>query len=328
MTSLTTKKLLALSLLKGVGPAALRSSLAVPDFVNSSIEAITSSVPRIGTALKTSAGVWNAALDSAERQVEAAASIGARIISVVDAEYPPLLRMTKDDPVILYVHGRLMPESTHSVAIIGTREPTRHGGIIADRISRFYVEHGWSVVSGLAIGCDTIAHQAALDAGGHTVAVLAHGLHTVSPAQNRRLAEDILSKGGALVSEYPFGRAPSAPQFVKRDRIQAGLAQGVVMIQSDLRGGSLHASRAAMNYGRWLAVPYPTERDISQQEQKIQANLLLADQGSGAISELLQCPTSALERIVIVRGREDYSSLLCEGVSPPDARPFDQGSLL
>jgi DNA processing protein len=91
--------------------------------------------------------------------------------------------------------------------------------------------------------------------------VLAHGLQTVAPRQHQSLADDILAGGGALLSEFPFGRPPLPPQFVKRDRTQAGLAQGVVMIQSDVRGGSLHAARAALVYQRWLAVPYPTGKD-------------------------------------------------------------------
>src|SRR5690606_3807633 len=157
---------------------------------------------------------------------------------------------------------------------------------------------------GLALGCDAIAHGAALDAGGHTVAVLAHGLQTIAPSTHRRLAEDILNKGGALVSQYPFGRGVIPQQFAQRDKTQAGMAQGVVLIQSDVQGGSLHASPAAIESGRWLAVPYPTESDRSAGAAKIKANLVLADGPPAARMELLRVKSeSALGRVLVLRGK-------------------------
>jgi DNA processing protein len=105
-------------------------------------------------------------------------------------------------------------------------------------LTRYWAEKGWSIVSGLALGCDAIAHRTAVEVRAHTVAVLAHGLHTIAPAQHRKLPEDILEAGGALESEFPFGKAPLPAQFAKRDRTQAGLAQAVLPIQSDLTGGS------------------------------------------------------------------------------------------
>lgn len=206
--------------------------------------------------------------------------------------------------------GALSQTPEQSVAIIGTREPTAHGKRIAARIAEFFVEHQWSVVSGLALGCDAVAHQATLDAGGHTVAVLAHGHQTIAPARHKKLANDILDAGGALVSEYPFGREIQKQQYVKRDRTQAGMAQGVVMIQSDVVGGSLHASRAALDYKRWLAVPYPTDKDREHQEPKIQANLLIADGADSERAELLHCSTESLSRVLILSSRDDYLAML------------------
>ncbi|MCK6844201.1 DNA-processing protein DprA [Klebsiella pneumoniae] len=221
------------------------------------------------------------------------------------------------------VGGDTTSYSNHSVAIIGTREPTAHGVQIAQRISRFFAERGSSIVSGLALGCDAIAHETALRCGGHTVAVLAHGLQMISPSKHKDLAERILESGGALVSEYPFGQSVQAQQFVKRDKTQAGLADGVVMIQSDLKGGSLHASRAALEYGRWLAVPYPTDRDRANDEPKIQANLLIADGAPGPKTALLRCRESALSHIVVLRSKEDYQRLL----ETEPARPTSSESI-
>lgn len=303
-----TGKLLALSMLKGVGPASLRMALNVANFSEKPIDAIAAEVPRLSAALQPSS--WTQALERAEIQVEHAEKAGACIISVLDASYPALLKATKDDPVILFVKGRFHENPARSAAVIGTRAPTKHGVLIAERISQFFAEHGWSVVSGLALGLDAIAHSATMKAGGHTTAVLAHGLHTVAPTKHKSLAQEIIEKGGALVSEYGFGVDPRPEFFVKRDRIQAGLAQGVVMIQSDLKGGSLHASRASLDYGRWLAVPEPTKADSTNMEPKIQANSLIASNDTLLITELLRCSKSSIKDIIVLKSRDDYQRLL------------------
>ncbi|WP_416057819.1 DNA-processing protein DprA [Stenotrophomonas maltophilia] len=264
----------------------------------------------------------------AEEQLELADYNGCSILSPMDKGYPKLLAATKDDPFLLWVRGSLAPNPEKSVAIIGTRQPTEHGRLIAQRITRYFVEQGWSIVSGLALGCDGVAHQEAVDAGGHTTAVLAHGLHTIAPSKHRKLAEDILDAGGALVSQYPIGRAAIAQQFVQRDKTQAGMAQGVIMIQSDLQGGSLHASRASLDYGRWLAVPYPTDQDLGRNEPKIQANLRLAD-GSGAEKmDLLRLKGDAdLARIIVLRSKDDYSRCLVSKAEPVVNIAAMQGSM-
>ncbi len=323
-----TGKLLALSMLKGIGPATLRKMARTINIEAASPDSIANQFPTNAHVLRDSQA-WAQALEDAEKQAEEAERHGARILSPLDADYPELLAGTKDDPFILYVRGNLAAESAKSVAVIGTREPTEHGRLIAQRISQYFVEQGWSIVSGLALGCDAIAHQAALSKDGHTVAVLAHGLHTVAPKANWRLAEEILNGGGALVSEHGFGVEPRPEYFAKRDRIQAGLAQGVVMIQSDHKGGSLHASRAALDYGRWLAVPYPTELDRQNGEPKVQANLTFAEGRNQERMELLRCAESALERVIILRSREDYNKMVAKRRAVPDlALPPTQGGLL
>ncbi len=313
-------------MLPGVGPATLRAASLVFGFHTKTVAQIAAEVPRLHSALL--GGVWANALDKAGEQAELAYRDGCQIFSPLDAEYPRLLAATKDDPFLVWVRGKLSPTPGKSVAIIGTREPTDHGRVITQRITRYFVEQGWSVVSGLALGCDGIAHQEAVNAGGHTVAVLAHGLQSISPAKNRKLAEDILSAGGALLSQYPIGREAIPQQFVQRDKTQAGMAQGVVMVQSDLEGGSLHASRAALSYGRWLAVPYPTEQDRATKEPKIQANLLLADGDSEKQMELLRLKdVSGLDRVLILRSKEDYTRCLVINAAPSLDMGSSQGNM-
>jgi len=314
--SAATGKLLGLSMLHGIGPAKLRQIAAAPQFETLSIDSLAVLLPALTKALE--AGSWDRALEQAEAQVELAFKAGARILSPLDADYPRLLAKTKDDPFLLFVKGQLAPAPEKSVAIIGTREPTIHGRVIAQRITQFFVGEGWSVVSGLALGCDAVAHRAAIDAKGHTVAVLAHGLQTIAPTQHRQLAEDILAAGGVLVSEFPFGRAPIPQQFVRRDSTQAGMAQGVVMVQSDLKGGSLHASRAALGYGRWLAVPYPTDKDLAAGEAKVQANLTLANGSVSERMDLLQLKNpEAISKLVVLKTKDDYRKCLARSESEP-----------
>jgi DNA processing protein len=308
MISSTTKKMLALSMLSGVGPATLRK-VAAQNLVFASVDVLSEKISAIARALSTP-DAWEVAQELAEKQCDAAEKADARIICALDEAYPALLSATKDDPFLIYVKGQLSLTPLKSVAIIGTREPTKHGELIARRVTEFFTDQCWSVVSGLALGCDALAHRAAIDSKGHTVAVLAHGLQTVAPSQHRKLAQEILDSGGALVSEYRFGQGALPTQFVKRDRTQAGLAQGVVMIQSDIKGGSLHASRAALDYERWLAVPFPTDADQASNEPKIQANLLIADSGADIErATLLKCHRGRLSRVIVLRTKDDYSKM-------------------
>lgn len=317
-----TLSLLALSMLKGIGPAALKRVAAIERFWEQDITELCSAVPQLARALESGAtAAWTKANEAADRQLEAAEKHRARILSPLDADYPCLLAETKDDPFLLFVQGMLTKAPEKSVAVIGTREPTLTGQVIAQRIALTFVEQGWSIVSGLAIGCDAIAHRTALEANGHTVAVLAHGLQMIAPSRHKGLAAEILDAGGALVSEYPFGQGVQSQQFVKRDRTQAGMAQGVVMIQSDIKGGSLHASRAALDYKRWLAVPYPTPKDVQHGEPKVQGNLVIADGTNEERATLLRCPATALDRVLILRGREDILRLAGAPDDLRDTRP-------
>lgn len=306
----STKHILALSMLQGVGPATLRR-VASHGWESAPITELSQRIPAIAKAVSVPSA-WDLAQELAQKQCDAAEKAEAHIISALDEGYPALLSATKDDPFILFIKGTLFRTPEKSVAIIGTRQPTKHGEMITRRITDFFCGERWSVVSGLALGCDGLAHRAAIEAGGHTVAVLAHGLQTVAPSQHRKLAEEILNSGGALVSEYRFGQGALPTQFVKRDRTQAGLSQGVVMIQSDLKGGSLHASRAALDYERWLAVPYPTAADQQADEPKVQANLMIANSDADIDrATLLKCHISRLAKVIVLRAKEDYPQMLC-----------------
>ncbi|WP_291423083.1 DNA-processing protein DprA [Deinococcus sp.] len=293
--------LLTLSFVPGIGPRTLLKLAGHPKFLETNVGEMGLLLPTLEPKL-TEAAVAQAA-DLARDNLDHARRDGARLLTFVDQAFPALLRQTPDPPALLFVKGELRQE--RRVAVIGTREPTPHGVEIARRSTTYLAERGWSVVSGLALGVDALAHQAALDVGGHTVAVLAHGLQTIAPRQHTALAGRILEQGGALVSEYPYGVGVFPAHFVKRDRTQAGLAQGVLMIQTDVQGGSLHASRACIDYGRPLAVPRPTRRDIEAGEPKVQGNLHLLGEPREA-ARLLKCREGDLHHLVPLTSREDY----------------------
>jgi len=303
----TNKKLLTLRKLDQVGPVALRKITADPSFEIESISQLALRHEKVAKAL-VKVGALDEAIAGAETAIANLESLGATLLSELDAQYPQLLRDAPERPFFLAYLGNL-PQTQKAVAVIGTRQPTDHGSVIAERITTYFSEKQWSIVSGLALGCDAIAHKVALDCGAHTVAVLAHGLHTIAPKSNETLAQRILSNGGALVTEFVFGEDPVPRNFATRDKTQAGMSRGVVMIQSDLIGGSLHASRASLGYGRILAVPAITERDLANKEPKAEANRVLVDGTDSQRLELLKCKPQELKGLFEIRGKVDYESL-------------------
>ncbi len=157
------------------------------------------------------------------------------------SEYYPLsLASTPNPPAILYVKGgRRILSDLPGVAVVGSRDTSPAGEEITRRITSQIVSAGYIVVSGLAIGTDANAHKAALQAKGRTIAVLAHGLEEAKPKQNSRLAQEILEKGGAWISEYPMGRPAQKQSFVQRNRIQVGLSAGSILIEAALHSGTM-----------------------------------------------------------------------------------------
>lgn len=178
--------------------------------------------------------------------------LGTRIVGLPDKEYPRPLSLIPDPPPILYVRGAVEVLSHPAVAVVGTRKASASGSRSAQLIASFLVRKGFTVVSGLALGIDTAAHLGALDVGGLSIAVLAHGLDTVAPSSNRPLASRIVESGGALVTEHPPGVPPRPPAFVRRNRIQSGLCLGSIIVESDCKGGAIHQANFTKSQGRRL----------------------------------------------------------------------------
>jgi DNA processing protein len=194
------------------------------------------------------------ALRKGEEIIERAEKNQITIISFFDELYPEILKTIKDPPLLLTLKGNISALNKDAVAIIGTREISLFGEKVGIRWGEYFTEYGFNIVSGLALGCDTAAHLGCLKASGVTTAVLAHGLDMpVYPKQNAELAERILDENGLLISEYMPGVSSRNNYFVERDRIQAGLSKAVLVIETDVKGGTMHTVRYCLDYGRTLA---------------------------------------------------------------------------
>ena len=206
--------------------------------------------PKLARAIRHSAGT-----DAAQRELERCRELGARVLPRGGADYPALLAEIPDAPAILYCQGTLLPQDEIAVAIVGSRRCTYYGINQAERLAGGLARAGITVVSGLARGIDGAAHQAALAAGGRTIAVTATGLETVYPPGHEQLAEQVAASG-AILTEFRLAQKPLAGLFPQRNRIISGLSLGVIVIEAGRKSGALHTARHAMEQNRDVfAVP-------------------------------------------------------------------------
>lgn len=190
-----------------------------------------------------------------DAEVERLEAAGVQALARVDPAYPSRLREIDDAPPVLYVRGALTADDDWGIAVVGTRRATAYGRQATSELTRGLAASGVTVVSGLARGVDTIAHRTALDTGGRTIAVLANGLDTIYPPENRRMADEI-AEHGALVSDYPLGTKPRADFFPRRNRILSGLALGTLVIEGDFKSGAMITAKFAVEQNRDVfAVP-------------------------------------------------------------------------
>jgi len=205
-----------------------------------------------GIGAKLAAQIRAVNLDAVEQAIPQWRQAGVEIITMQDASYPARLRTLPDAPATLFVRGCWRPDWRHSAAIVGTREPTPESLRLAQNLASELSEHGYIIVSGLALGIDTAAHLGALAVpNGFTLAALGCGVLDVYPPANRALAEAV-TRRGALVSEvHPFA-VPSASNLVARNRIITGLSDIVIVVETEADGGAMHAARFALAQGRDL----------------------------------------------------------------------------
>ncbi|MER9421243.1 DNA-processing protein DprA [Mesorhizobium sp. M0317] len=193
-------------------------------------------------------------VEEAEAELDAASENGARFVGIGEADYPPMLKNMDNPPPLIAVKGEAAVFRLPAVAIVGARNASLAGIKMARMLAADLGRDGYVIVSGLARGIDTAAHQGSLSTG--TVGVLAGGLDVPYPPENIGLCEDIAERGGAVISEMPFGWQPRAQDFPRRNRLVAGAALGLVVIEAAQRSGSLISARLAGEMGRLVfAVP-------------------------------------------------------------------------
>ncbi len=199
---------------------------------------------------------WEGKEPDWEREMARAAKMRVTIVTELDDAYPPLLKEIASPPLALYVTGDPAVLSKAGVALVGTRAATAYGRETAERLAAGLAQRGWAVFSGLAAGIDAAAHRGALVGGGATAGILGGALDCFFPNENRKLAREMVEKGGCVASEFPFGRRPDAQTFPQRNRIVSGISHGVVAVECPLRSGTLITCSRAVEQGRSvMAVP-------------------------------------------------------------------------
>ncbi len=264
LTLQAKKDLLLLSRIPGVGAARLRALLtrfrSIENIFNASVLEL-SRTPSVGM---TTAENISKFLHSPDRlkveadidvQFEKLSKLNASLITILDDDYPKCLKEIYDPPIYLFLRGTLTSQDSRSLALIGTRYPTDYGKSVANKFASAFARNGFTVISGLAVGIDSIAHRAALDAGGRTLAVLGSGIDIIYTDPHGKLYPRIL-ENGAILSEEWLGTYPAAENFPKRNRIISGLSLGVVIVESDHKGGSMITAKYAIEQNRDVfAVP-------------------------------------------------------------------------
>lgn len=233
-----------------VGPATFR------DLINhfGSAETALAMLPELSQRGGSLRAIRIATQAEAERELDIAETFGARFVGIGEPDYPPALRQIDGAPPLLAVKGNLSASTRPAVGIVGSRNASINGAKFAAMIARDTGRAGYTVVSGLARGIDTAAHRASLETG--TIAAMAGGLDQPYPPENIGLLNEIWNGNGLAISEMPFGWEPRARDFPRRNRLIAGIALGVVVVEAASRSGSLITARLAGDFGRLVfAVP-------------------------------------------------------------------------
>src|SRR5271155_3206967 len=261
-------------------------------------------------------------LSDAARELSQAQAFGCRLLTWDEPEYPARLREIYDPPPLLYVLGKIELISRHLISIVGARRPTPYGNQIAERLAKDLAERGLVISSGLARGIDASAHKGALStATGATIGVLGCGIDVVYPKENKKIFAE-MEQRGAIISEFPIGTFPAPQNFPIRNRIIAGMALGVVVVEGAQYSGSLITARLAMEFGREVyGVPgNATQPSSFGPNQLIKQGAKLVTSWEDVIEEL---PTPVRAELIPVESasHEERAALVEESLGPTE-RPL------
>jgi DNA processing protein len=253
-----TEACVALNMLPTMGPVRLRKLLEVfqtPEQILTARGVELRKVEGIGKEVVEQIVNWEKLVDLSG-ELERVRAFGARVITLDSPDYPRQLREIHAPPIVLYVWGELLERDHHAIGIIGARRTTHYGMESAKKLAYQLAYAGLTVISGLARGIDTAAHQGALAAKGRTIAVIGSGLSKLYPPENAALAEKIRNGNGALVSEFSMEIEPDRQTFPMRNRIISGWSHGILVVEAGLNSGALITASQALEQGRSVyAVP-------------------------------------------------------------------------
>ena len=253
--------LITLNLVPGLGSIRIQALLEFfgsAELILAAPKQMLAQVPRLGDKLAAALADWRSCTN-VHAELACAESMGVRVITFLDEEYPDALRRMSDPPIVLYVIGEFQQKDAHrAVSLVGTRVASPYGLSCARRFARELVDTaGCTIISGLARGIDTAGHWGALEADGRTIAVMGGGLSQIFPAENRELVDRIINGHGAVISEFPMNMRPSRNTFPQRNRIVAAWSKATLVVEASARSGALHTARlSAELYGNSVfAIP-------------------------------------------------------------------------
>ncbi len=286
--------IVALNLLPKIGPVRVRRLLESFGDPVSILSAPKDRLMRVDGIGEETAKILHGWQDHADPSAEVAEAKerGIAIVTQEDADYPAPLRDAYDPPLLLYVWGKLEARDRHSIGVVGSRRATIYGTRATKKISYQLAQAGFTIISGLARGIDTAAHEAAVAANGRTIAVIGSGLGKLYPPENLALAEKIASGFGAVVSEFPLNTAPDKQTFPMRNRIVAAWSKAVLVTECPLWSGSLITANLAVEYGKPVyAVPGPIDKPTSAGcNQLIRDGATLVADASHILDDLGELP--------------------------------------
>ena len=274
MQSDNLKYWIAFNRIRGIGRVRFKLLESSFDSIQAAWSANESELRAAGLDARTIRAIVNGRQSvDPDAELEALKRSGVRALTWHDADYPPRLKQIYDLPPLLYVKGELLPDDERSIAVVGTRKPSPYGVQVAEKMVRDIADAGVAVVSGLARGVDGIAHNAALNAGARTIAVLGSGVDVIYPREHQRLAARI-AENGALVSEHPLGTRPDARNFPRRNRIMSGMTLGTLVIEAPENSGALITAqgRRSMKIGKCSQSPATSFRPAARASTALSGN--------------------------------------------------------
>jgi DNA processing protein len=254
----STEACIALNMLPTIGPVRLRNLLEVfetPEHVLAAKRDQLRKIEGIGNEVADQIATWESIVDLGA-ELQRIRDFGATVITQTSPSYPNSLKQIHAPPIVLYVWGEIQERDHHTIGVIGARRTTHYGMESAKKLSYQIAYAGLTVISGLARGIDTAAHQGAIAAKGRTIAVIGSGLMEIYPPENRALAEKIRNGNGAVVSEFSMEIQPDRQTFPMRNRIISGWSHGILVVEAGLNSGALITASQAIEQGRSVyAVP-------------------------------------------------------------------------